>query len=76
MGRIENCEGRNRKSNGSWAERVSRAEFERRLGHPLSDSEWAKQRGRLVEFIKTLVRWDSEKRYRYRVDSGSVKPVA
>ena len=53
---------RDRKSQRSLAERAARAEFKSRLGHPLNDSDWKKQRHRLVEFILTLARWDSEQR--------------
>ncbi len=44
------------------AERLARADIEKGCGHPLGDKEWAKHRGRLIEFILILTRWDAERR--------------
>ena len=46
------------------AEISARAEIEQRCGYPLADKEWLQQRSRLVEFFRTLVRWDAEQRAR------------
>jgi len=60
----ETCPEPDPKSRRSAAERAARAEIESRLALPLNDSEWTKQRNRLVEFIQMLARWDSEQRER------------
>jgi hypothetical protein len=55
----ENTEAR---SSPCDAERLARANIEKGCGHPLGDKEWVKQRGRLIEFILILTRWDAERR--------------
>ncbi len=44
------------------AERLARADIEKKCGQPLGDKEWAKHRGKLIEFILILTRWDAERR--------------
>ena len=41
------------------AESAARAMIEVRCGHSLTDKEWVQQRSRLIEFFRTLARWDS-----------------
>ena len=39
---------------------AARAALELRVGHSLTDAEWADARARLVEFISILRDWDRE----------------
>lgn len=61
MGRNGSIEQKH-KGSSSPAERAARVELEDRLGRPLKDSEWTKQRNRLLQFITTLARWDKDQR--------------
>jgi len=58
----------------SSAEQVARAIIEQRCGRQLTDGEWAKQRRRLIEFIRTLARWDMEQRQRGVPRNGDSEP--
>ncbi len=48
----------------SSAERTARAELDQLCQKPQTDREWERTRWRLVEFARTLVRWDAEQRAR------------
>lgn len=50
------------RSSSGDAERLARADIEKGCGHPLGDKEWARHRGKLIEFILILTRWDEERR--------------
>ena len=51
-------------SNVNAAERTARAEVDQLCQKPQTDREWERTRCRLVEFARTLVRWDAEQRAR------------
>jgi hypothetical protein len=51
-----------RKGHPSSGECVARSVIEQSCGRRLADDEWAKQRQRLIEFVQTLSRWDTERR--------------
>ena len=42
----------------SPAEQKARAAVEEHVGHRLTDKEWAEHKRRLLEFFRTLGRWD------------------
>jgi hypothetical protein len=43
----------------SVAERKARGAIEAGVGHRLTEKEWAEHKRRLLEFCRTLARWDS-----------------
>lgn len=51
-----------RKGHLAAGERIARSVIEQNSGRRLADDEWAKQRQRLIEFVQTLSRWDTERR--------------
>lgn len=51
---------------GSPAELAARAEIEKLVSRPLSNSDWVEERNRMIEFVRTLARWDAEQRNRKR----------
>ena len=58
-----------RKKQSSASERMARAAIEQSCGCPITDSEWAKQRQRLIEFVQTLSHWDREQRSRNKLEN-------
>ena len=57
----------------SAAERKARGAVEERVGHRLTDKEWAEHKRRLLEFFRTLVRWDSLQQAGNVTDSDEVR---
>jgi hypothetical protein len=51
-------------ANFAELEQAARTAIEQQHGHGLKDEKWRKQRNRLIEFARTLARWDSEQRHR------------
>ena len=46
----------------SSAECVAHRSMEEHFARPVGDEEWGRIRERLLEFIRTLARWDRERR--------------
>jgi len=44
----------------SIAEQAARSATEAGLGRRLTEKQWAEHKRRLVEFVQTLARWDSQ----------------
>jgi hypothetical protein len=44
------------------AESNARVVIDERRGRPLTEKEWVEHRRRLIEFARTLARWDREQR--------------
>ena len=59
----------------SSAEGLARSVIEQCSACQFTDGEWAKQRGRLLEFVLTLKRWDRERQLQAEVSRQAEEEV-